>query len=290
MQEYIYLDKHFDCKICEEKNNKKGFRYYQSEKGYENDFQVENKNMIIFMLKGKAVFSCNEYSNIRIKKGEIAYLPSQAKCRWKSLTDTSVLILIGQNNLSHCDAKAIKDHAELWLDVIPGFKLLPIRSRLMDFIHSVINYLEDGITCPNMHKAKESELSVVFRIYYSTEELSSFFLPHVASTHEFESFVMNNYHKMKGVKEFVDLSGMSVASFNKQFKEHFRETPYQWLIKQRAKHIYYDLASTNKNFTEIAKEYHFSDSSHFTKYCKSMFGFSPSYIRKHPGQKTNEIK
>lgn len=275
----IYLDKHLDCKVCEGKNNKKGFRFHRSDKGYKNTFQVDNKNMIVFMLEGKAHLACNEYDNVILKKGDIAYLPFQAKCSWESLTDTTVLTLMGQNNMSYCDANAIKQHAELWLDVVPGFKVLPIRPRLYEFITSVINYLEDGITCPNMHKAKESELSVVFRIYYSTEELSSFFLPHVRGTHEFESFVMNNYHKMKGVKEFVDLSGMTVAAFNKKFKEIFDETPYQWLIKQRAKHIYYELASTHKSFAEIAREFHFSDPSHFNKYCKGMFGKSPTQIR-----------
>ena len=112
------------------------------------------------------------------------------------------------------------------------------------------------------------------------EELVPFFFPTVRRTHAFESFIMNNYLKVKGVQEFVDLSGMNLSTFNRKFKSHFKQSPYQWLIQQKSKHIYHDLSATNKTFAAIAREYDFSDASHFNRYCKAMFGASPSTVRK----------
>ena len=133
-----------------------------------------------------------------------------------------------------------------------------------------------------MHTMKRQELSLLFRGYYTQDEIYPFSLPIVSETHEFKSFVMDNYLKMKGLKEFVDLSGMNLSQFNRKFKSHFKESPYQWLIKQRAKSVYQELSLTNKSFIAIAKEFHFSDASHFNRYCKSMYGASPSKIRNAP--------
>ena len=86
---------------------------------------------------------------------------------------------------------------------------------------------------------------------------------------------------MKGVKEFVDLSGMNLSTFNRKFKTHFNQSPYQWLIKQKSKHIYHELSTTNKSLATIARDFHFADASHFNRYCKAMFGASPSKIREN---------
>lgn len=278
MRPKLYFSKHTDCRVCTE-TTKLGFRYVETTKGEKYVANKADTYIVVFFLEGKVLVTCNEHKNVPFHGGQMALWPIQAKCEWKSVTNASCIVLLGDNDLSVCDRKVIKEHADLWLEVVPGFHGLPIKPRLMEFLHVVKNYLEDGITCPYMHKTKQRELSTIFRAYYSQDELLPFFLPTIRNNHDFEWFVMNNYLKMKGVKEFVDLSGMNLSTFNRKFKSHFKETPYQWLIKQRAKHIYYELENTDKNFSSIAKEFHFSDASHFNRYCKSMYGTSPSRIR-----------
>lgn len=278
MRPKLYFSKHTDCRVCTE-TTELGFRYFEATKGEKYIAEKADTYTVVFFLEGKALVTCNEYKDVPFHGGQIALWPIHAKCEWQSVTNTSGIILLGDNDLSACDRKVIKEHADLWLEVVPGFRGLPIRPRLMEFLYGVKNYLEDGITCPCMHKIKQRELSTIFRAYYSQDELLSFFLPTVRNNHDFEWFVMNNYLKMKGVKEFVDLSGMNLSTFNRKFKSHFKETPYQWIMKQRAKHIYTELANSDRSFSSIAKEFHFSDASHFNRYCKSMYGTSPSGIR-----------
>lgn len=279
MKPKVYFCEHIDCRVCTERTER-GFKYIETKRGEKHVFEMVDTYTVAFILSGEALVSCNEFVNVVFRKNDIVLWPMNSNCAWESLTDTSAITLTADNDLAVCDRIALKNHSDLWLNAIPEFKGLHIKPRLKEFLHSVKNYLDDGIACPYMHKTKQRELSTVFRAYYSPQELFDFFIPTVRSTYEFETFVMSNYLKMKGVKEFVDSSGMSLTTFNRKFKAHFKESPYQWIIKQKSKHIYHDLISTDKSFATIAKEYHFTDASHFNRYCKSMFGSSPSAMRK----------
>lgn len=279
MKPKLYFCEHADCRICN-KTTDRGFKYIETRQGEKYVFEMVDTFRIAFILEGEALVSCNEHTNVLFRKNEALLWPIKANCAWESLTDTAAIVLSGDIELAPCDREALKEHAELWLNSIPEFKPLHIKPRLKEFLHTVKNYLDDGIACPYMHKTKQRELSTILRAYYPPEDLMTFFLPTVQTTHEFEYFIMNNYLEMKGVKEFVDLSGMNLSTFNRKFKAHFKETPYQWLIKQKSKHIYHELTSTNKSFIQIARQFQFTDASHFNRYCKGMFGAVPSQIRK----------
>lgn len=242
---------------------------------------MEDNYTLIFILSGEVLVSCNEFVNVRFQTGEIMLCPMNSSCIWETIDDVKSIVLKGKPELPPCDEKSLRERADLWLNAVSTFQPLPIRSRLTDFLETIRVYLDDGIMCPYLHKSKMLELSMIFRAYYSPEELVSFFFPAVRYTHEFELFVMNNYLKMKGVKEFVDLSGMNLSTFNRKFKTHFNQSPYQWLIKQKSKHIYHELSATNKSLATIARDFHFADASHFNRYCKAMFGASPSKIREN---------
>lgn len=263
------------------KNTKSRFRYFDIKKDEIFDIKAENIYNLVFFLTGEVLVSCKEYNNLHFHSGQMGLYSLKYGCEWKPLRDTSCIILLMDNDILPSNRKIIKADTELWLDILPASKPLTIKPILKDFLRSVKRYIDDGVSYSFMHTMKRQELSLIFRAYYTQDEIYPFTLPVVLETHEFKTFVMDNYLKMKGLKEFVDLSGMNLSQFNRKFKSHFKESPYQWLIKQRAKHIYQELALTNKSFIEIAKEFHFSDASHFNRYCKSMYGTLPSKIRNH---------
>lgn len=257
-----------------------GFRYIEFHAGEKFTIKAENIYFLVFFLTGEVSVSCKEYENIHFRSGQMVLHSLDAGCEWKSHLDTSCIILVIDHDLLPCDRKGIKENAEAWMDIVYTSRPLPIKSVLKDFLRSVKRYLDDGISSSFMHTIKRQEFSLIFKSYYTPDEICLFSLPIVRESHEFKTFVMDNYLKMKGLKEFVDLSGMNLSQFNRKFKLHFKETPYQWLTKQRAKHIYQELSLTNRSFIAIAKEFHFSDASHFNRYCKSMYGASPTVIRR----------
>lgn len=278
MKSELNYCKYEDCRKCLKTADRK-FSYVEITKGEKFYFKVVNAYAIVFILDGKVEVSCNEYTGRLLQAREAALWRTNTNYEWETIADTAGIVFTGNNTLTPCDKEQLSKHAHNWLNSVFDCKYLLVKPRLMEFLYSIKNYLDDNNTCPYIYECKEWELILILRAYYSSEELMNFFFPVVCHVHEFESFVMKNYLKMKGVKEFVDLSGMNLSAFNRKFKFHFGESPYQWLIKQRAKHIYHELTTTNKSFSVIAKEFYFNDSSHFNHYCKSMFGNSPSKIR-----------
>lgn len=280
MKTKIYCNTHPQCKECPILP-KGEFRYIEKEEGKNFQFTNEKYYTLVFILHGGINLSCNQFIDIPFHAGEMCIIPVSARCIWNTLENTEALILSGEDYLNQYDKIIPQLHAEDWLNSKDSLEKLKIRKPLKQFLSSVKTYLDDGLTCPALHQALQYQLSLLFRAYYSQEEIINFFAPMIKHNREFELFIMNNYLKMKGVKEFVDLSGLSLSVFNRKFKAHFGESPYQWMIKQKSKHIMHELLTKNKSISSIIKEFNFSDASHFNKYCKSMFGASPSEIRKH---------
>lgn len=278
MKQKLYYYDHQNCSNCTEQP-KGGFTYRESKAGERYVFENIEHYTLIFILSGRARISCNEFSNHIFEAGYICLLPIAADCIWETLEDSSGIVLLGDNEMTYCDRASLQNHAERWLNSLPAFNGLIIKPRLSEFLETIKNYVNDGIECPYMHHTKQRELSMIFRAYYSSIELTQFFLPTVKYVHEFEQFIMKNYLKMKGVKEFVDLSGLNTSTFNRRFKAHFGESPYQWMIKQKSKHIYHQLSVGTKTIAEIMREFDFSDASHFNRYCKTIFGASPTELR-----------
>lgn len=278
--------KYADCKKCSEITNQK-FRYVKTAKGEKYFFEMKDAYAIVFIMEGRVNVSCKEYVNRLLQSREIALWSTSPSYTWEAMVDTTSIIFTSNSTMTPCDKRYISKCAANWLNSVPSSNNnLPIKPQLMEFLHTIKSYLDDNIACPCMHECKEWEFALILRAHYSPEELTNFSFFPICKVQEFELFVMNNYLKIKGVKEFVDLSGMNLSTFNRKFKLHFGESPYQWLIKQRSKHIYHALTSTNRSLSTIAKEFYFTDSSHFNHYCKSMFGFSPSKIRESSYEKS----
>lgn len=273
------FNKHEDCEKYRE-TIRGEFKYIEIQAGEKYLFKMFNTSSIVFLLKGKVRISCNEFVDVSIGENKMILFPMYSNCLLESVTETTIIILEGINDIPICDSNSLRKSMNKWLNESPVFNTLHIKPRLNQFLYSVKNYIEDGTACEYMHRAKQLELLTLLKAYYLSDELMMFFLPTVNDTHGFETFVMNNYLQIKGVKEFVDLSGLNIGTFKRKFKSHFQMSPYQWLIKQKSKHIYYELAMTDKSFTEIAKDFKFTDASHFNRYCKAMFGASPTEVRK----------
>lgn len=274
----VYYNKKKQCKDCKELDNP-AFRYIESSAGERIVFKNSRTYTMVFILSGEALITCNEFVNVPFKAGEFTMFPISSSCVWENVTDTTGIVLETKRSLNICDRKSVKYYADQFLNVEPTFKGMPMKPRMLEFLASMKNYLADGVKCPHMHHAKEAELASIFKAYYSTEELADFFLPTVIDTQEFKYFIMQNYLQMKGVAEFVDLSGLTVSTFNRKFKAHFGTTPYQWMTQQKSKHILHELTCSDKKIADIMREFQFQNASHFTYYCRSVLGATPTELR-----------
>lgn len=133
-----------------------------------------------------------------------------------------------------------------------------------------------------MHSLKQQELLLVLKGLYTKKELAAFFFEsNSVKQHFFKRFVLENYIKVKTVKEFANLYCVSERSFNRKFHSYFGESPYKWMQKKKAEQIREMICNPKFTLQEIADKFEFSSSSYFTAYCRRMFGMTPSQLREN---------
>lgn len=88
-----------------------------------------------------------------------------------------------------------------------------------------------------------------------------------------------NYRFNLSLEEYAQLCHRSLSSFKRDFRNHFQETPAQWLLQKRLDHAAALFRSTQLNVTEIVFESGFKDVSHFSRVFKQRFGVTPKAFR-----------
>lgn len=65
-----------------------------------------------------------------------------------------------------------------------------------------------------------------------------------------------------------------------KFKKAFGIPAYEWLMQEKSKRLLVAIANSEDDFKNIIDEFDFSSHSHFYKFCKARFGYSPTELRK----------
>ena len=159
------------------------------------------------------------------------------------------------------------------------FYSLSICPPLRHVLDSICFYLKQKVQCSHMHELKQKEIFMVFGTFYNRTDMAHFLMPITGRDPNFKSFVLENYLQIRNIKQFAQLYHCSERSFNRKFKSCFHDTPYNWILNQKTRHIKGQLANRNIPISEIARTFHFASPSHFTTYCKKRLGITPSEFR-----------
>ena len=89
-----------------------------------------------------------------------------------------------------------------------------------------------------------------------------------------------NYMYHLSLNEYAQIANRSLATFKREFKKLFHETPALWLIQKRLDYALILLNTTEKPIADIVFESGFENNSHFSRVFKDRFGISPLQYRK----------
>lgn len=95
-----------------------------------------------------------------------------------------------------------------------------------------------------------------------------------------ERIVHEYIYKDTPLDELARRSNRSLSSFKKQFKDRFGDAPHRWVVGKRLMHSRLLVVQTVKSTTEIARECHFGNCSHFIKLFRDEFGLTPFQYRR----------
>ena len=242
--------------------------------------QVDNDSCfcILFLLKGELLVDIGQEHHISLLRNRMLLIPQREENRIKSVGPAECLLLFWNKQITACD--------KMYFDSISRDKLgerdnciLLIRKPLLHVLRQLLIYLDAGLLCRHMHILKQQEIILVLRGFYTKPELASFFSGTSGVGRKFEDFVLENYRKVKSVKEFASLCCVSERSFNRKFQDCFNQSPYQWMQERKAEIVREKVCDPDVAFREIAMEFGCSSPAHLTFYCKRLFGLTPTELR-----------
>ncbi|MCD7976888.1 MAG: AraC family transcriptional regulator [Tannerellaceae bacterium] len=274
----LYVKEHLNCKNYVSDFHI-GFSYEEKKAQEELYLKDDYFHYIVFLLEGEIEISTKDYARKTFRKGEMIFIPQNARPVGQILTDVKFLVLSFDNQFSLCDQLTL-DSLRVYPEGEDPFVKLPIRSPMQMVVDSIIFYNDHKIRCKNLHAIKQKEVFLVFRTFYTKEEMASFLSPILNRHLDFKSFILRHYQEVKTVDELAEMCHISIRSFNRKFNESFGDSPYSWMLKQKSRYVRNRLADGKIPFADIIKEFGFSSPAHFTTYCKKYFGCSPTQLRR----------
>jgi AraC-like DNA-binding protein len=97
--------------------------------------------------------------------------------------------------------------------------------------------------------------------------------------YEFKDIINSHLYEDLSVEDLAILTGLSVSSFKRKFKEIYNESPARYIKNIRLEKAAKLLASTNTRISEICYSTGFSDPTHFTKAFSEKYQISPKEYR-----------
>lgn len=95
------------------------------------------------------------------------------------------------------------------------------------------------------------------------------------------SFMEDNYLNSIKLEELADKANLSIRHFNRLFKENYKTTPIDYIIKLRLEHACHLLKKSTCSITEIAVKSGFDDSNYFTRQFSKYIGITPKEYRRN---------
>ncbi|MDT0553009.1 AraC family transcriptional regulator [Urechidicola vernalis] len=147
---------------------------------------------------------------------------------------------------------------------------------------TIFNYLQKGEEIPReLVEMKFKELLYTIILNPANNELVNHFH---SLQNSFKSslneIMLQNFHCDLSLNEYARLSGRSLSSFKRDFKQSFNETPHKWIVNKRLNYAKSLLQNPELNINDICFEAGFKNTSHFNNSFKEKFQLPPNQFRK----------
>ena len=146
---------------------------------------------------------------------------------------------------------------------------------------SIFNYFKSGEDIPQrLVELKFNELLFNIILNPMNSGVINYFnsLRHENSP-KLEEVMLKNFQYDLKMEDFARLSGRSLSSFKRDFKNEFSITPGKWIIQKRLNLAKCLLLGTNLNVNEVCYESGFKNASHFSKLFKKEFNLTPGEFK-----------
>lgn len=252
-------------------------------KGFKrNAVQETGNNYLVLLLEGRVKLSCNLSDKI-INAGEMLLLGKTSLVKGECLEDTRVLVLAFEFPLTRCGQLNFQHLAKLAESIDYHIDTLPIKYPVRLFCEFMTIYLRQEVNCMHLHEIKHNELFYCLQHFYTRHELARLLYPMLSGSLTFQSLILENYSKVRSVKELIILSNMSNSAFYDKFRRTFGVSAKQWLTRKKMEKMAYKASEPEMTVKKLMTECDFEHLSQFQLYCKRNFGCTPSMLIENAG-------
>lgn len=159
--------------------------------------------------------------------------------------------------------------------------LIPVKkSELLGrYIQSLLPYYSHGKIETEFEDIKREELLLI--LLRNQPELAGLFFDYgIPEKIDIEAFMNKNFKFNVSITRFAFLTGRSISTFKRDFKEIFNDTPNHWLKLKRLEEARFLLEKKGRKPSEIYLDLGFEDLTHFSFAFKKHFGQTPSEVLK----------
>ncbi|MDR1258212.1 MAG: helix-turn-helix transcriptional regulator [Tannerellaceae bacterium] len=232
------------------------------------------------MIKGELSAQYNEFQSIKVNDGELFLIPRSAQYALTACSETHLMAC----TFDSLHLVLNKLHIRIYTSMVPmlqfTFTPLLMHNMLKRYMLLFIEYIKAGIDCEFICVLKFQELFVLLAHLYPKEEMACLLYPILGQSPDFKSRVMQYFPYVNNVDELAQKMGMGRGNFDMKFKREFDMTPLQWILKEKAKHVYFSLSEPENTLNDVMNKHNFNSFTHLNRFCKQQFGCSPSELRK----------
>jgi len=233
---------------------------------------------IIYVVEGKAQVNTYDGEELHIHKGEMLFMPrdsyviSDYTSEGKDVEvylfffdhEIALKFLATQTPMSYAKQTLCKLHVSnnilSYLTYIRNLEIENIHDnaflelKLLELLHLIIqNDKEEFIATLQASEQNKQKRDIIHLMHM-------------------------NFDKNLSITDYAALSGRSLSTFNRTFKEKYNTTPKQWLIEKKIEKAK-SLLETGKSVTDTAFEVGYSNVSHFIQAYKSVYNKTPKEMQ-----------
>jgi AraC-like DNA-binding protein len=265
-------------KNCFSGKSEKLWKFYSLVKDFSWKIGKGEGIFIVFIIEGSIEVSVNNVETHVVNSKEMFLTEDGSFYIIEAVKQTQLMTCLFHGEIFLSEQTLINQLVPLCNENKEKFSCMPVKDALSSYLVLLQTYMQDNVNSAYFFDLKRQELFMLLCFYYSKGELAQFLHPLISANVEFKQLVMNNYRKVKNVKELAAKTNYSTSGFIKRFRRSFNESPYGWMQKQRARQIRIEIKQGIKSLQEIAVEYKFSSYQHFSSFCKKQFGLPPTKI------------
>ncbi|MEM6768961.1 MAG: AraC family transcriptional regulator [Bacteroidota bacterium] len=161
-------------------------------------------------------------------------------------------------------------------DEAPDHLKIPANSSLAAFADNNLRLAADRLFTQPLLYLKTQELLHLLYGLVGNQTFAKFLFRLTLPKHRsLRQFMERNYTKPLGVEDYAYLTGRSVSSFRRDFRDQFGTTPNKWLRRQRMHQAVALLNTGEFSVTELSYSVGYENISYFIREFRKVTGLSP---------------